>query len=735
MYERRRRDRAASPSLMPPPSPSSSPSSPPIPLSTSIAPAPELTVIMNSLEALLETLKESTKAKTKEESQHLATSSAEPKNFEPRRSKEDISGELQKIRLPEFSGGRVGECVEAWLEGMNRCFRLREYSSSAKTKIVVFQLKESALIWWGNLEKQLHLTSDNAPWELFEERFRAKYLPPYFQQQQARAFHTLIQGNKIVEEYEIRFMELVKYIHYLDSDEHQDERFIFGLNPRIRGLVSMWNPSSVAEAVECGRYAEEHLGIKKDMGPTGPVQSGFLGKTPRNFFRGGSSRPPYGNRTGKEPISDNQGNHRIHAVVDHDQAAHQSTVVESSARRQNNFHQVEMASGELQTVSLSVDQCKIDLGVFLTKLKVYVTALGTYDLIIGMDWLEAHQAWVDCYGKRILGINDEGEAIQIQGIKREVSLRYISAMQMKRCLRRGCQDYVIQEVIQGKGPSLGQYPVLAKFPDVFPKELPGLPPVRELDLTIELKPGTHLISKTPYRMTTPELQELQIQLKELLDVGHIQPSTSTWGAPVIFVKKKDGSLRLCVDYRDLNRATVRNQYPMPRIDDLFDQMKGAIVFSKIDLRLGYHQLRISGNDISKTAFRTRFGHYEFNVVPFGLTNAPAVFMDLMNSDFRKYLDQFVQVFLDDILIYSKNRKEHEDHLRIVLSCVRERQLYGKLSKCSFFQERIHYLGHIISGEGISVDPEKVKAIMDWPIPKNAHEIRSFMGLAVITEDL
>ncbi len=176
-------------------------------------------------------------------------------------------------------------------------------------------------------------------------------------------------------------------------------------------------------------------------------------------------------------------------------------------------------------------------------------------------------------------------------------------------------------------------------------------------------------------------------MKELLDVGHIRPSTSPWGAPVIFVKKKDGSLRLCIDYRDLNRATVKNQYPMPRIDDLFDQMKGAVVFSKIDLRSGYHQLRISENDISKTAFRTHFGHYEFTVVPFGLTNTPAVFMNLMNSVFRKYLDQFVQIFLDDILIYSKNEKEHEDHLRIVLSCLKEHQLYGKLSKCSFFQRR------------------------------------------------
>lgn len=184
-----------------------------------------------------------------------------------------------------------------WLEGMNKCFALREYSSTSKIKIDVFQLKESTLIRWGNLEKQPHLTTDNVPWELFEERFRAKYLPPYFQEQQARAFHTLIQGNKTMEEYEIRFIELVKYIHYLDFDELQAERFVYGLNPCIRALIRMWKPSLVAEAVECGRYVEERLRIKRDAGPIESLQPGFPGKTPQNFFRGSSSRPPpYGNR-------------------------------------------------------------------------------------------------------------------------------------------------------------------------------------------------------------------------------------------------------------------------------------------------------------------------------------------------------------------------------------------------------------------------------------------------------
>ena len=230
-------------------------------------------------------------------------------------------------------------------------------------------------------------------------------------------------------------------------------------------------------------------------------------------------------------------------------------------------------------------------------------------------------------------------------------------------------------------------------------------------------------------MSTPELQDLKMKLKELLDVGLIRPSVSPWGTLVIFIQKKDRSWRICIDYHQLNKATIKNQYPLPRIDDLFNQMKGATVFSKIDLRSGYHQLRIKEDDIPKTAFKMRFGHYEFTVLPFGLTNTPGVFMSLMNGVFREYLDKFIQVFIDDILIYSRTMEEHDEHLRLVLQCLREHKLYGKLSKCSFYQSRIHYLGHVISGEGVSVDPAKVEAIMEWPAPTNVTEVRIFMGLA------
>ena len=201
-------------------------------------------------------------------------------------------------------------------------------------------------------------------------------------------------------------------------------------------------------------------------------------------------------------------------------------------------------------------------------------------------------------------------------------------------------------------PGLDLPRVICEYEDVFPVELPGLPPQRVVDFGIELHPSNSPISMTPHRMTPVELQELRVQLQELLDKGFIRPSTSPWGAPILFTKKKYKTLRLCIDYRQLNRVTVKNQYLLPRIDYLFDQLRGALVYFKIDLRTGYHQLRVRETDIPKTGFRTRYGHFEFTVMPFGLTNAPATFMDLMHRVFQPYLDQFVVVFVDDILIYS-----------------------------------------------------------------------------------
>jgi hypothetical protein len=256
-----------------------------------------------------------------------------------------------------------------------------------------------------------------------------------------------------------------------------------------------------------------------------------------------------------------------------------------------------------------------------------------------------------------------------------------------------------------------------------------MPPDRDIEFIIELQPSTAPISKRPYRMPPNKLAELKIQLQDLLDKGYIHPSASPWGCPALFVKKKDNSLRLCVDYRPLNAVTIKNKYPLPRIDILFDQLAGAKVFSKIDLRFGYHQIKIRPSDIPKIAFSTRYGLYVYLLMSFGLTNAPAYFMYLMNSVFMQELDKFIVVFIDDILIYSKNLEDHAKHLHIVLQRLRDHHLYAKFSKCEFWLDTVKFLGHTISSNGISIDPSKVQEVLDWKPPTLVHQIHSFLGLA------
>ena len=271
---------------------------------------------------------------------------------------------------------------------------------------------------------------------------------------------------------------------------------------------------------------------------------------------------------------------------------------------------------------------------------------------------------------------------------------------------------------------------LSSFRQVFPDELPpGLPPQREVDHRIELIPGSSPPSRPTFRLSATELEELKKQLEELTKAGFIRPSKSPFGAPILFVKKKDGTMRMCVDYRALNNITIKNSYPLPRIDELFDRLQGAKYFTKIDLRSGYHQIRIHPNDIPKTAFRTRYGHYEFLVLPFGLTNAPGTFMHLMHETFRSFLDDFVLVFLDDILIFSKTLEEHEQHVRQVLQVLQKEKLYAKESKCELFKTEVEFLGHLVGRDGVRMMEDKVKAISEWPIPQNVTDVRAFLGTA------
>ncbi|GJX47422.1 putative reverse transcriptase domain-containing protein [Tanacetum coccineum] len=307
----------------------------------------------------------------------------------------------------------------------------------------------------------------------------------------------------------------------------------------------------------------------------------------------------------------------------------------------NTSYEVELVDGKVVSTNTVLRSCTLVLLNHVFKIDLLSTRLGSFDVIVGMDWLSYHQAVIDCYEKIVRIPLPNGEILEVQGEGQKRILDHLR-----------------------------------------------LPPVREIEFRIDLIPGASPVVKSPYRLAPSEMLELE-----------------------------------------LNKLTIKNRYPLPRIDDLFDQLQGACCFSKIDLRSGYHQLRVREEDIPKTAFRTRYGHFEFTVMPFGLTNAPAIFMDLMNRVCKPYLDKFVIVFIDDILIYSKSEEEHEVHLKTILDLLKKEKLYAKFSKCEFWLQEVQFLGHVVNRDGIHVDPSKVESVKNWKTPESSTEIRSFLGLA------
>ena len=326
-------------------------------------------------------------------------------------------------------------------------------------------------------------------------------------------------------------------------------------------------------------------------------------------------------------------------------------------------------SGKVLT-SIVCSECPVIVEGRRFKINLICLPLQDLDVILGMDWLSANHILIDC-GQQKIVFSDfkESDVIFAQHVWSE--------------LKEGSRCFVILTQMKVKNEEeMSSIHVVNDFMDVFLEEIHGLPSKREVEFSIDLVPGAGPVSMGPYRMAPAELIELKKQVEDLLEKRFIRPNVSPWGAPVLLVKKKDGGSRLCVDYRQLNKLTIKKKYPLPRIDDLMDQLHGASVFSKIDLRSGYHQILVKAEDVQKTTFRSH-GHYEYVVMSFGVTNAPALFMDYMNRIFCPFLDKFVVVFIDDILIYSRTEEKHEEHLKIVLEILRKKQLYAKFSKCEF----------------------------------------------------
>jgi transposase InsO family protein len=401
---------------------------------------------------------------------------------------------------------------------------------------------------------------------------------------------------------------------------------------------------------------------------------------------------------------------------------------------------VQLVGPVTQDVSQVVPELKFRVGTYKDQLPFTLTKLASHDMILGKPWLAYLNPQIDWVTHTITFAKKGITHVLKSPVEQESPVvNELSAMQLKKLIRKGNMAYlaVISEVKEAEATATKEETsdgwrkkiqgTLDKYKAIFEKLPNGLPPERAVDHHIDLEPGAKPPFLPIYHMSPLELEELKRQLTELIEKGYIQPSKSPYGAPVLFVPKKNGKLRFCVDYRALNKITVKNRYPLPRIDELLDRLQGAQYFSKLDLQSGYHQIRIASEDVPKTAFRTRYGHYEWKVLPFGLTNAPATFQALMNDILRPYLDDFVVVYLDDICIYSKTPEEHLEHLEKVLAVLQEHKLYVGLDKCTFGVEEMEFLGHIVGKDGIKVDPKKVEAVKDWPTPRTVKEVRSFLG--------
>ncbi|KAJ1702741.1 hypothetical protein LUZ63_002520 [Rhynchospora breviuscula] len=357
-----------------------------------------------------------------------------------------------------------------------------------------------------------------------------------------------------------------------------------------------------------------------------------------------------------------------------------------------------------------------------------------YDLILGLDWLTERGPMMVDWKKGCLKFKSGDKEVKLQVCEEvaEVSMcdTEINLVQERK---RGNEVVIAQlfSVVNEPSGETSITPelcnVLEEYSELF-EEPKTLPPKRDIDHQILLSPDAKTVNLRPYRHSYYQKLEIEKIISELLENKFIQPSTSPFASPIILVKKKDNTWRLCVDYRKLNACTIKNRYPIPMIEDLLDELHGSKVFSKIDLRSGYYQIRMRQEDIPKTAFRTHEGHYEYTVMPFGLTNAPATFQALMNQVFKSYLRKFVLVFFDDILVYSPDSRQHTQHLSAVFELMRIHQLYAKRSKCAFGLSEVEYLGHVISYQGVATDSKKIEAMASWPRPKNVRDLRGFLGL-------
>ncbi|XP_017412935.1 uncharacterized protein LOC108324500 [Vigna angularis] len=661
----------------------------------------------------------------------------------------------------KFDGSATPNEAEYWIHEIEKVFKAIFCSKDKKVVFVTFLLIGEAEYWWRGVKRLMEANKETITWENFKVKFLEKYFPSSAKFAKELEFLSLSQGRMSVHEYAVSFDQLSRY--YLQSlpNEWKCQKFEEGLRHdlkkaviplKIRQFFTMIETAKWVEMLETDpdRVVRPQKGSSFRVGfqkkPYLKRQQPVPGSVKCYECRGahyrrecpkllGFQKKPYLKRQQPVPGSvkcyECGGAHyrrecpkllgkqnNVKKCFSYNKRGHFAfncleNNVKIGPQQPSPFGEKPKATGRVFAItgeeaakpassqistSLVCVGCPIIEARRKFKVNLISLPLRDLDIILGMDWLSTNHILID-YGQHKLIFQE------IDG------LEFVSTKELLKDFKGGatCFMVIAHDKTKGSEQHTMVISVVEEYADVFLDEIPGLPPTREVEFSIDLIPGAGPIFIAPYSMTPVELAELKKQIEELLEKQFIRPSVSPWGVPVLLVKKKDGSSRLCVDYRQLNKLTIKNKYPLSRIEDLLDQ-----ILVKLE-------------DVQKTAFRSRYGHYEYVVMPFGVSNAPAIFMDYMNRIFRSYLDKFVVVFIDDILIYSKSREEHAGHFRLVLDILRERQLYGKLSKCEFWLDENQFLDHVISSQGIIVDLAKVEAVLKWERPKSMTEVRIFVG--------
>ncbi|GJS89668.1 putative reverse transcriptase domain-containing protein [Tanacetum coccineum] len=637
----------------------------------------------------------------------------------------------------DSKGGVV--VLTCWIKKMESMHDISGCRIDQNVKYTAASFMGKALTWWNSQIRTLSReVAVSMSWNDFKFMMILEFCPSHEMQKLESELwnHPMVGAGHAA--YTDRFHELARLVpHLITPESRMIKRYVYGLAPHIHGMVAAIEPKTIKKAMQISSALTDEAvrngSIKKvekrenvgepskdkngrddnnrtrtgndfamTVNPVRRENTGHLARDcrgmPRNMNPVNARNPTvracyeYGSTDHGRINQRNQARGRAF-MLGAEEARQDLNIVTGLEPSDLGFrYEIEIASGQLVEIDKVNKGCKLEIKGHAFNIDLIPFGHGSFDVIIVRIPLP------------------DGKVLRVLGERPKEKMRFL--MGAKVC------DKNQEEIV-----------VVRDFPEVFLDDLSGLSPIREIKFRIELTPGATPVAKSPYHLATSELEELSGQPKELQDKGFIRPSLSPWGAPVLFVKKNDSSFRMCIDYRELKKLTVKNHYPLPRIDDLFNQLQGSQFFSKIDLRSGYHQLRVHKDDIPKTAFRTRYGHFEFTVMPFGLTNAPKIFIDLMNRVCRPYLDKFVIVFIDNILIYSKTQEENVEHLRLVLEILKKEKLYAKFSKCELWLREVQFFGHVINGNGIHVDPSKIEAVKNWKAPRTPTEVRSFLGLA------